>query len=237
MSSRRDYFPTTDSGVEQFTANFSGLISIDPAVYGLDSKIAADYSGLQKDFAAKLTAAVNPATRGRLSVFQKDEARKALVLITRKYAQQISKMVSVTDDQRVELGITIADTKRTPVPAPTTSPHIKVIKTEGRYVTLELSQTKAKRGKPNKVAGATIFTFTGPVAPQGADGWKFIENTTKTTVQIPFPPSSTGDTIWITAFWSNSRDESGPAAAPISIALPAGGVLPKETSESMKLAA
>ena len=64
---------------------------------------------------------------------------------------------------------------------------------------------------------------SGPTAPVENDEWKFAANTTRTTISIPFGPSATGDTVWITAFWSNSRDESGPAAAPVSVNLPAGG--------------
>ena len=104
-------------------------------------------------------------------------------------------------------------------------------------MTIELSQTKTKRGKPAKVAGAMIFTHTGATAPQSIDTWRFATATTRTTIEIPFGPSATGDTVWVTAFWNNSRDESGPAGTPVSINLPAGGVLPKEVGETIRLAA
>ena len=55
----------------------------------------------------------------------------------------------------------------------------------------------------------------------------FVATTTDTTVQIAFPPSDNGDTVWITAMWVNAKSQTGPAATPVSVNLPAGGVLPQ----------
>jgi len=234
---RRNFLPATDTGLEQFTGNFGRIISANAALFGLTDAQVEGYETLQQTFGVRLTAAVDPATRGKRSVFLKDETRKELVSLTRKYAKQINNLVSVTNDQRQELGITIASGSRTPVPVPGVRPFIEVIKVEGRTVTIDLRQSKTKRGKPTKVAGATVFTYTGAIAPLTSDPWKFVTNTTKTLVEIPFGPSSMGETVWIAAFWSNSRDESGPASTPISVNLPAGGVLPQELADVMKLAA
>jgi|GEM_PF-1176093 len=226
MSQLRDYIGDTDAKVLSFTANFGTLISDSPTVYGLSAPLATSYMDKQADYAAKLTAATDPLTRGKRTVFLKQEAKKELVALTRQYAQQINKMVTITNEQRQALGLTIADTHRTPVPVPQTSPFIQVKKQLGRTVTIELRQEANKRGRPSKVAGATIFTFTGANPPTSADGWKFSTNTTKTTVEVPFGSSNMGDTVWITAFWNNSRDESGPAAWPVSLNLPASPALP-----------
>ena len=63
------------------------------------------------------------------------------------------------------------------------------------------------------------------------EGWQFSSIVTRTTVELPFPPSATGTTAYVTAFWTNSLGQSGPAAAPIKIELPAGGYAPREVSE------
>jgi hypothetical protein len=51
-------------------------------------------------------------------------------------------------------------------------------------------------------------------------------------VTIPFQPSSVGDTVYLSAFWWNERGESGPAATPVAINLPAGGVVMTEADET-----
>ncbi|MGH7215343.1 MAG: hypothetical protein ACREIT_11325 [Tepidisphaeraceae bacterium] len=231
-TSRRDYLPDKDAALLAWAQNFSRLINQTPAAFGITQEIAAEYGARLSDFANRLQAATDPATRGRRTVFLKDEARKILVALTRKVARQIGNTMSVTNDQRQELGITVPSQQRKSVPVPGTSPFIQVKSVDGRTVTIELRQSRSKRGRPGKVAGATVFTHAGESAPEAGDEWKFATNTTKTTVQIPFGPSATGDTVWITAFWSNARDESGPAAKAVSVNLPAGGVLPSEANEA-----
>jgi hypothetical protein len=238
MSLKRDFLPHSDAGLLEFTANFSRLISNKPAQYGLGDAIVEAYQALQEDFSAKLTAAVDPGTRGKRTVFLKDESRKLLVAETRKIAKQINGMISVTNDQRQALGLTIAETKRTPAPVPQQKPFIKVLKMDGRTVSIRLQQDSSRRGKPAKVMNATILTHTGPTMPTASSGWDFVTNTGKTQLDIPFAPSATGDTVWITAFWNNERNESGPAATPLQINLPAGGAMPTETAqEKLKIAA
>ena len=235
---RRDFLPDKDADLLAFSVNFSTLINLNFASYGITQPVAMDYAAKQSDFAAKLSAATEPSTRGKRTVFLKNESKRVLVALTRKIAKQITGTMTITDAQRQELGITVPSGSRTPVPVPDTQPFIQVTRVDGRTVTVELRQSQAKRGKPAKVAGATVFTFTGPEAPESADDWRFAANTTKTTVQIPFGPSATGDTVWITAFWSNARDESGPAATAISVNLPAGTALPGEANEApMRVAA
>lgn len=231
MSQLRDYIGRTDAKVLSFTANFGQIITSQPGTYNLSVQDCQDYQTLQSNFAAKLTAATDPLTRGKRTVFLKQEAKKELVALTRKYAQQITKLVTITDDQRQALGLTIPSGERHPVPVPSSEPVVIVKKTQGRNVTLELRQEANKRGRPAKVSGATVFSFIGPVAPMTNDGWKFEGSTTKTTFDVEFGPSSTGDTVWFTAFWKNSRDQTGPAATPVSVNLPAGGALPSGVSE------
>jgi len=232
---RRDYLPLTDAGLLAFTANFSTIINVSYASFNIPLTAAAGYAAKQADYAAKLEAATEPTTRGKRTVFLKDEARKSLVALTRTYAQQINKLSSVTNDQRQALGLTIPSGERHPAPVPTTSPFIQVVKVVQRNVTIELRQASNRRGRPSKVAGATIFTATGTIAPTAVAAWTFIGSTTKTTFEVPFPPSATGDTVWITAFWKNSRDEAGYAANPVSVNLPAGGILPAEAEDAMTI--
>jgi hypothetical protein len=87
------------------------------------------------------------------------------------------------------------------------------------------------------VQNALIFTYAGETAPMDTNLWTFVSTTTSRTVTIPFPPSTTGDKVWITAMWANAKSETGPAAEPVSVNLPAGGALPSETEGPMLKAA
>ncbi|MGC4031696.1 MAG: hypothetical protein QM754_08180 [Tepidisphaeraceae bacterium] len=227
----KDYLPKTDAGLLAYTTNFSTIINLEPVALGISVAIASDYATKQAAFATALAAATNEGTRGKRTIFLKDEARKVLVKLTRQLVQQIGKTMSVTNDQRQQLQIPIPKGTRTPQPAPEIAPVASVVSTDGRNVTLELRQTRTRRGKPDGVATAMIFlasTETGLSAPPVGDpAWQFALNTSQTTVEVPCGTSATGDTVHFIAFWCNAKAESGPVSKAVSVALPAGGVLPQ----------
>jgi hypothetical protein len=228
---RRDFLPDKDQALLAWAENFGTLCNLNYASYGITKEIADDYVQKKNDFATKLQAATDPSTRGKRTVFLKDESKRTLVELTRKVVKQITGMMTVTDAQRQELGITVPSGSRTPVPPPSAQPFIQVTKVKGRTVTIELRQEEERRGKPAKVTGAQIYTCTGTTPPEAPGDWVFMTAVSKTTVELPFGPSSTGDTVWITASWTNAKNETGPAADEVRVNLPAGGVLPAEAGE------
>lgn len=138
-----------------------------------------------------------------------------------------------TDAQRDELGIK-ARKRPSPIPAPSVSPIIDIIRVSGRTVTIGL-HTQGKRGRPTGVAGASVFTFVGAEAPADTAAWKFEGLITRTKFDISFEQSTTANTVWVTANWHNERGQTGLACSPVSINLPAATVVPQ--GKSMKIAA
>jgi len=230
----KDYLPNADAALANWTAHFAGIIAATPTDYGLTPVDAANYLTLQSDFVNKLAAATGADTRGKRTVFQKDQTKKLLVKQTRSIAQQINKMISVTDDQRQALGLTIASPDRKPVPVPSARPKVNFNGINGRTVSVELRQDSNKRGRPTKVTGATIFTAPLGTSLTDTDSWSFLTSTTQTKVDVTFPAGE-AQTVQITAFWTNARNESGPAGFPITVNLPASQQLPGEVK--MKMAA
>jgi len=231
----KDYLPNKDEALRAWTLQFGTFIDATPEAFGVNKTVAGEYLAKQADFTTKLQAATDSTTRGKRTVFLKNESKKTLVAMTRKVAKQIGATMTVTDAQRQELGITVPVQHRTPVPPPAVAPVLQVMSIDGRTVTMALRRADGKRGRPPKVAGATIFTFTGEDAPSVDDTWQFMTATSKTTVQLAFGPSAKGDTVFITAFWTNAKNESGLAAHAVSVNLPAGGLLPSEVAPALKL--
>ena len=140
---------------------------------------------------------------------------------------------------KIDAGITVRKTTPGNKPAPTQSPVVQVTSVDGRTVTARLRQDGERRAKPAGVQNALVFSYTGENPPQDTNLWTFVMTTTKTTIQIPFGPSETGDKVWITAMWVNAKSETGAAAIPVSVNLPAGGTLPQmaEKKSPMRRAA
>lgn len=117
------------------------------------------------------------------------------------------------------------------MPVPSVKPLLSVKSIDGRSATVSIKRQDGKRGRPAKVASATIVALL----PDGS--FQFLANTTRTTETITFPSSAVGDAVTITAFWTNAKDESGPAATPLTVNLPAGEAMPVAQAKTMKLAA
>lgn len=214
---------------------FSTLISATPTAYGLSEAQAASYAGVQEAYSASYALIVEKATRTEPNIATKNAAKEALIEQSRMLARIIQANPAVTDAMKIALGLHVRDPEPTPVPVPHSPPKVSVALEKDRWVRVELTGTGPDEGRPEGVSGATVFTYVGATPPADVEGWQFATITGKTTLSLSFATITNAATVWITAFWFNSRKESGPAAQPISVNLPASAVVPAATS--LKLAA
>lgn len=221
------YLPVTDAGLKDWAQNFQQRAAAepDPTAVGLTAEEVTEYTSVYEAYAIAYQAAVEPATRGVATILAKNEARAALIALSRKLAMAVTNHPGVTNQQRSAFGLTLRDEQRTPVPPPSTSPDIDFVSVVGRRVTVRLHDASVPgRRKPAGVVGATIFSYIGEVAPTDPAVWKFEGNTTRTVFSIDFPGTApAGAKVWITAFWRNRKDQSGPGAPPVSTNLAYGG--------------
>ncbi|MEM1011763.1 MAG: hypothetical protein AAGI46_06025 [Planctomycetota bacterium] len=231
MPRSNDFLDTSDDGLRNFVTNFSQHVAANAELLGLVDE-APEYAQRVSTYVMQLQAADHHETRGPKSIWLKNQTKKLLIAETRKYAKQVVGLVDVPDELKLDMGLNVPTGERTRIPRPTQTPIVKVKLGEGRQIIVDLLQSASRRSKPNGVTGATIFTHLGPVAPASIAEWNYGEQVTRTRTTVDFPPSPTGDTAWISAFWTNAKGESGPSSAPVSINLPAGGALPQEMSDS-----
>ena len=219
------YLPTRESDLITWVMNFDAKISATPAAFGVTVGQATALSALTVAFTTSYTVANDPTTNSSSNIALKNTAKENLIEGSggiRQLVKIIQAYPPLTRAQRIELGISVPDAEPTPVPVPANPPVLTVRSTLGRTVTLQLRDLldTEKRGKPEGVAGATILMFVGDDAPLDPTEWIFCSNTTKTTVEIDFPPNLTpGERVWFTAFWKNRREEAGPAAVAVSTRL------------------
>ena len=236
---RTSYMPNKQNEAVDWSANFAEKVGKSPADYGLTAAQGSAFLAVDATLQAAWAATRDPGTKNKVSVANKDAALLAMKAMARNLVSVVQGTPGVTDAMKLDLGVTVRSTTATRIDPPKTRPFIKGLRIDGRTAIVELGQADGVRGKPAKVAGATIFTHLGPVAPASRGEWMFAMSATRTTVELPCPASATGDTLWVTAFWTNAKGQAGPACDPTSINLPAGGVLPQEMAQTttMKIAA
>jgi len=171
-------------------------------------------------------AACDPSQRNKAAVVVKNAARTSLKAAATLLANKIYGTATVTDAQKVELGIPPRSSP-TPIPAPTSMPVIEVLSSTAWTVQIRLRDGEgSSAGKPAGTIGASVFSFVGAVAPTDIGAWKFEGSIGRVKrIEVGFDNTLAGGTkVWFTAFWFNGRKQSGPPCAPVGTNLPGGGV-------------
>lgn len=230
------YMPDKVADQVLWANTFNTVVSGAVAAYGVPAGLMAAFGDVNTALQEAWQASELPSTRTKGTIATRNNALKLMRETAKNLVSIIQGTPAVTDEMKIAAGVTVRKTHGSPIGVPTQSPFIKVKSINGRQVTVQLQQDVSKRCKPPGVAGATILSAT--TATESTDRWKFLRNTTRPgTVTITFPASSTGDTVYLSAFWWNERGESGPAANPLAINLPAGGVVMDEESNMPALKA
>jgi hypothetical protein len=224
---KTDYIPASDAGKLAFCGNFSAIVSVDYAALGVDAATAALLASRQAAYAAALALASDPATRGGATVRGKDQSRRELLALVRDVARMVRNNVNVSDARRFALGLTPrrGATAAAAIPAPDAAPFVHVASVSGRTVRLRLrdSASSSRRGRPPRVASASLFTHVGPTPPASLAGWAFAGNTAGVRPDVTFPADvPPGSSVWVAARWNNARLLAGPMSAPANAYLSGG---------------
>jgi hypothetical protein len=222
----KDFIPSREGERVTYSFNFKERIVAAPTLYGLTADQATAYAALHDDFAEAYQAAIDPSTRTPAAITAKNTAMDLLIAKLRQLAGIVQKCPTVTDEQRVILGLPVRKTEPTPINPPTEMPVLEINERFGTVVQLKLHDgSGSRRGKPAGVAGASVFSFVGPTPPADVEGWKFEGSTSKTLFDVEFPVATApGTVVFFTAFWCNAKFEAGPGCAPVS-AIIAGGAM------------
>jgi hypothetical protein len=242
MALRKDFVPTREGDLDEFVQNFDTRITASPTTIGLTAADATAFHALVVAWDAAYTVTKNRGTRSQSAVIVKDEAKFAMVQKLRELARIVQAFPGTTNEDRSLLGLTIP-AERQPQPAPGVAPKLNVTKVDRNIVSVQLCDaTTLSRVRPDFAKSANVFSFVGESAPTTNEGWFFQGGTTKSRFDVSFDASlPMGTKVWLTAFWKNERDQSGPACAPVAVVLLGGGALPggvqQSDGESLSIAA
>jgi hypothetical protein len=214
----KSYLPGREAELLTWVNNLIAKVAVGPETYGLSNDQAGALANAVNDFATAYQTANDPATRSPANIEAKNNAKDAMLVVVRALVRICQASPAMTDDKRAALGITIPDTDPTPVPVPDIAPQMDVVSVVGRTVHLRLRDAATgKRKKPAGVATATVLSYVGENIPATLREWTFEGNDTRLDTEVAFGSEFTPATkVWLTAFWSNRRGESGPACAPVS---------------------
>lgn len=190
------YIPPTDAGFANWLQNFSSLINASPATYGLTPTDATAIVAVNSAYQAAYTTAVNPATRTKPTVADKDAAKANALSVARPYAIQIRNNDGISNMLKLDLGLTVPDLTPTPVPVPTTFPVLSINNATPLQHLLAYHDSDAPNPKIKKKAagaiGIQIFRAIGASEAVDPDQCAYLETVTRSPFISEFASADRG---------------------------------------------
>lgn len=227
MAMPKDFVPKREGDLDEFVHNFDTRITASPTTVGLTAADATAFHALVLAWDSAFAVTNNRGTRSQSAVIVKDEKKVLMVRKLRALARIVQAFPGTTNEDRSLLGLTVPSVRQQQ-PAPAFAPKLDVVKVDRNLVRVNLRDSQnLSRLRPDFAKAANIFSYIGAEPPTTGDGWFFQGGTTRTRVDVSFDASlPMGTKVWLTAFWKNERDMSGPACEPVPATLLGGGVLP-----------
>lgn len=226
------YIPAKDADLLAWSDNFAALITASPSTYGLVAGDAAAINAVNTPWDAAYAAAVSPATRGPMTVQDKNSAKAALLAVCRPYALQVRNNAGVSDADKVALGLTVPSTSRTPILAPQTQPLIQIVAATPLSHTLRFSDSNSPqlRGKPfGAKACAFVVSYATTIGtdPDAASPVAIVNSAlavpsstglaTRQPAASVLPVAQVGKLATYWARWVGIRGDVGPWSLPVAM--------------------
>jgi hypothetical protein len=168
---------------------------------------------LQAQYVARYAAAEKSETRTPTAVLMKDETRDALIKAIRDLNRvYLANGPAVTDEDRMNMGLPIHKTTRTPAPVAKTHPAFRV-DTGMMYrliIHFHAEGSDKPRAKPPGQHGVEIRWMISDAPVEDADALVHSAFDTRSPYTLDFQGHERGKTVYLALRWENTRGEKGP---------------------------
>lgn len=219
----KDYLPASDPMYRDWCTAFFAYAVANAVALGWTALEVDAASDLYEEFASDLDAHIAAQNAAQAKREAKDISRAASVEAVRTLVRKAQANPNVTDVQRQNLGITVPDRSKTPVPPPTTSP-LGVVEMTERYTHVLRIADSANPGrfaKPDGVIGAEVLCKIGGEAPAGDEGMTSLGIATKAKFTANFTNADGNKMAYYALRWVGTRGEKGPLGETIAATIAA----------------
>ena len=218
-----DYIPAEDAQFRSWAEAFSAGISANSALYMLSPAQAASIASVVGQFVDALAVSSNQATRTRVTVAEKDDARSVCETLCRQYAMLIKENGGIADADKISIGVRPVNDSREPIECPQTSPLISILGNTPGQQELRYADTTTpdSRKKPFGASELQLFVATGTAENAPLADAKFYGKFTRNPVVVDFDAADDGKVATYYARWASARGEVGPWSLPVSMRIAA----------------
>lgn len=213
-----DFIPDSDADFDNWQQNFASYVAAHAAALGVSPGEATALQDSSDDWSLKYPNSRTANATAQSAREAKDHSRQSYEDFIRPMVGKMQSTVSVSDAQRLALGITVRSDTRTPVGPPTTKPVATVDTSQRLRHTIAFVDelTPTSRAKPDGVQGCEIWTKIGNSAPAGPDDVKYLALDTRSPYLTEFDAADAGKTAYYMLRWVSKRGEPGPWSQTVS---------------------
>jgi hypothetical protein len=211
--SAKDYIPQSEKAFTPWVDTFMTNLVILYPQFGMPALAVQNLTVLHTDYTNKLKIANDPATRTKVTVKAKNNAKKALIKALREDVKAyIAFNPLVTDDHRNRLGLPIYKTTRTDAPVAKEAPDMEFHSPEIRRVDIYFYPKGQKKGSA-KPEGQREVEACYLVSDQPAERIEELIHTvsdSNSPIELQLGDKDRGKVLSIVLRWVNPRGERGP---------------------------
>jgi hypothetical protein len=208
----KEYLPHSFVLLLNWLTNFLSYLLANYSRFGISSSKITPLQTKANEFQASQTKAEHP-NAGKADRLNRKEKAEAVSKAVRSFVNANLRFnEAVTDEDRVNMGLTVPDTIPTPSRDPNTIP--VVIKTDSSVIMRIKLQYKDSgseaRGLPDDVHGAEIRSAILEEPPKSTDELIHSDFSTRSSYTFVFDEQQRGKTVWFRLRWENMRGHKGP---------------------------
>jgi hypothetical protein len=206
---------TADLPLKSEADVFVDGVSTAPTTFNLTVAIATDLDQKRSAYSDDLVASRDPATRTRGTIAKKNGSKKNLLAALRAAARLVRAGPSVTDQQRLDIGLPVRDANPSPIGPPQTFPLATLSPQGGARNALRLtdSATPTRRKRPDDAVAAEVrmaVIDSGDPIPGPDAVWPRTLFLTRAITEIESSPADVGKTLVAQSRWLGSKGQVGP---------------------------
>ena len=204
---RQSYFPSTDSGMKNWSAAFAGTVWAERVALGIAEPLAVEVVERQQAFAEQFALAQSDATRTKLVTLAKNRALAAFKETAREVVGLVRARRDLDDAWLAALGLSVPKRARERIPPPAEPPHVFLGPVRGRIVPVMLGDAASGRiVRPKGAAWAMLYGAIGEEPLDDASRWTVRELTSRARCRMTFPAGlPAGAKVHIAACWVSRR--------------------------------
>jgi hypothetical protein len=207
-----DYIPAKEIEFHDWQSTSLKYVQTNKSRFGVTDATLTPVLAKQTAYEAKYAVSENPATRTSASILARQEARDDFESVLRPfYKANIIYNPQVTDEDRRIMGVTVHDTKPTPVPPPTTVPEVTFAVPSPAVIEIHFrDKDETGRAKPHGIHGAE--TAWGVLDTEPVDWSELLHSSfaTHSPLRLSFNGHERGKKFYFAVRWENTRGEKGP---------------------------